>query len=155
MRLQLVIVELDQFRCRLGLHQRIGHHHGNRLANKPHPILGQTGARRLGWHTAIPVGKLVGHHAQLDSRRLQISRCDHRDHPLAGRRIADIQSGNFRVRHGAAKHIGVGGVFRRDIIHVTPLPGQEPQILDTAHRLAFSETLHGHFQLGSTGRFKL
>ena len=139
---QIVYVEHDQL-CRVTrLVHRLGDHHRNRFPDETHTVLRKHGAQRLGPFAAISVLQHRRRHRDIHAGSFQILDCEHRMHALCLGRIRDIERRDHPMRDRRSEEIGMQRVGRRDVIHIAPLAGQKPHILNPFDRLAFPELFH-------------
>ena len=139
---QIVNVECDQLRRVARLVQCLGNHHRDGLSHEAHAPLGKHRTQGLGPFRAIAVLQHGRRHRDIHPRRFQILDREHRMHALCLGRICDIQRRDHPMCDGRAEEIGMQRVGWRDVIHIAPLAGQKPHILDPFDRLAFPEFFH-------------
>ena len=108
------------------LHPGLRHHDGDRLAHEAHGVGRQDGTREGLGGAALGVVR----------REVQVgSGVDAHDARHAGG-IARVDAGDPRVGDRRADEHGVEPALGREVLRVLRLSGQEPRVLDPAHRVA-------------------
>ena len=125
-----------------GLRQRVRDHAGDGLAHMPHAVLRQDRAAGHGPLAAVAVADLMPRQVQHHARRDQIIGRDHRMDTGHRRRLRPVDAGQHPVPDLGPHEDRMQRPRRRDVVDVTPLPGQEAPILDPCDRLTFPELFH-------------
>ena len=87
MRVQIIVLQLNQLGGIARLIQRLRHHKGHRLAHEPHTFLCQDRAQRVRPIRAIAVFHNAGLHGNVHARRLQVLHAQHQVHPGRSTRL--------------------------------------------------------------------
>jgi hypothetical protein len=155
-RRQRLVVDIDGFRGVACLRQRLRNNQCDRLADMAHLALGENRTRRVVARRAVTASerRRTRHIAKtIDADIVAGADEQYARHLARSRRIDALDVG---VAHRRAQHKGVRHIRQHHIVGVSPLPGNEPQILKSPYRLTdpkfHAETLSSAvFQYGSAG----
>jgi hypothetical protein len=137
-RRQFVVIDLDQFGCRLGLLVGFGHHHGDPIAHVAHLGVGQHRVFGLFHRRAVEVVDQPAARQATDG--LEVLAGVHAQHAGRGRGGGSVDALQARMRVRRAQEIGVCLLRQRDVVGVLTAAGQKAGVFAAGNGLA-DETL--------------
>ena len=136
------VVDRDQLGRVLGLAQRLGHHERDVVADVADPVGAQHRPQLVLALGAVPVLHRDAARQQVAAGRLDVRAGDHREHAGRRSRGLDVDRPDPGVGLGRAHDAAIDLALEIDIVGVAPRAGNEPLILDPAHRLTDPELRH-------------
>ena len=130
-------VRHDQLGGILGDVRVLRHHHGERLTDVAHPVLGEDRARRREQRAAVGVLEQLADHVAI-ARAREIRRGVHREHARQVHCRADFDAAQPAMGMGRADHARECLPRQVDVVGIAALAAEQPRVL-TVYRLADTE----------------
>jgi hypothetical protein len=141
---QRPVVDRDALGGVARLGHRLGHHHGDLLADVAHPVGGEHGMRRVAVRRAVAVPELdVGRRLhrdrrvrdRLDAVGLRVDGGEHREHARHRARLGGVDRADARMSVRRAHERRVGLPRQADVVAEPPAAGEQAEVFLAAERL--------------------